>query len=90
MQHSSHTPPFLRFQSVHASSKVPVFGTIDKVKIRAPEDSLVHKLFDEDEPFAGISVSTGEPQLKFVFTGPNGTHTFKTSEPIGVEFPGQA
>jgi hypothetical protein len=76
--------------SVHASSKVPVFGTIDKVKIRAPEDSLVHKLLfdDKGDPISGVSVSTGEPQLKFSFTGPNGTHNFQTSEPMGVEFPG--
>jgi hypothetical protein len=68
----------------HASGRLPVMGDFGKLKVTAPADSPLHKLLDG---FTGIQIETGVEQIDFEFSTATGSHSFTTSQPIGITFP---
>ena len=68
----------------HPAAKLPIVGSLDWVGVRAPSDSSVHKLLDG---ISGVAVESGDALLEVTFTSSKGTHTFSSTEPIGVTFP---
>jgi hypothetical protein len=69
---------------IHASSKLPIVGEIEKVSVSAPDGHCVHKLLESP---SGVDLSSGSSKLEFTFSSPKGSHTFSTDDPIGVSFP---
>lgn len=67
----------------HASGKLPIVGSLDKVVVRTTEESVQTLL----EGIDGVNVGEGSNLLEFTFTSPKGTHTFSSSSPIGISFP---
>jgi len=82
--------PFLtdwkNHDSLHASAKLPICGTLESVSVSAPEGHIVHKLLDSP---IGLDLSTGSEKLTFVINSPKGTHSFSCSDPIGISFPSE-
>jgi catechol 2,3-dioxygenase-like lactoylglutathione lyase family enzyme len=78
-------PYFIQWRALHASERLPVVGTIDKVVVRAPSDSKLHKVLSD--PVEGLEVERGEEHFEISFTSDKGTHTFSTSSPMGIVFP---
>lgn len=70
--------------SLHASAKLPICGTLTSVSVSAPADHQVHKLLESP---VDLTLSEGSPNLTFVIDTPNGSHTFSCSDPIGISFP---
>ena len=68
----------------HAAGRLPIVGTLDKVKVQAPRDSQVHELL---LGISGVFVDEGDDLLEFSITSPKGTHKFSSEHPIGIEFP---
>jgi len=73
--------------SMHASAKIPVVGTLTSVKVSAPGDHIVHKILESP---TGMDLSTGSASLEFTFSSPKGSHTLSSSDPIGISFPGRS
>jgi hypothetical protein len=71
----------------HAAARLPIVGTLDKVKAQAPPDCVVHELLDS--VVGNLTLLVGDPLLEFQFTSSKGTHTFQSTEPIGVSFPAE-
>jgi hypothetical protein len=59
-------------------------GDFGQLKISAPAESPLHKLLDD---ISGIQIEKGIQSFDFEFTTATGTHTFTTSQPIGITFP---
>jgi hypothetical protein len=78
-------PYFIEWREVHASERLPVVGTVDKVVVRAPSDSKLHKVLSS--PVKGLEVERGEEYFEISFTSEKGTHTFSTSSPLGIVYP---
>lgn len=70
--------------SMHASSKLPIVGTLTNVSVSAPDDHVVHKLLESPQ---GLNLSTGSPKLEFTIDTKNGSKTFSSTAPIGISFP---
>lgn len=70
--------------SLHASAKLPVCGSLANVSVSAPDGHVVHKLLEGP---TGLNLSTGSENLSFTITSPKGSHTFSCSDPIGICFP---
>jgi hypothetical protein len=78
-------PYFIQWRDLHASERLPIVGTIDKVVVRAPSDSKLHKILSD--PVNGLEVERGEAKFEISFTSGKGTHKFSTPSPIGIVFP---
>jgi hypothetical protein len=78
-------PYFIQWRDLHASERLPIVGTVDKVVVRAPSDSKLHKLLSD--PVNGLEVERGEECFEISFTSEKGPHTFSTSSPLGIVFP---
>lgn len=72
---------------IHASAKLPIVGTLTSVLVSAPDDHLIHKLLEGPQ---GLALSTGSPKLEFTISTKNGSHTFSSTEPIGISYPDEA
>ncbi|CAB9524633.1 expressed unknown protein [Seminavis robusta] len=71
--------------SMHASARLPICGSLSGVKVSAPDDHVVHKLLKSP---ANMDLSTGSPKLEFTIDFKNGSsHTFSSSDPIGISYP---
>lgn len=80
------TPFFTHWKDdmIHASSKLPIVGKLEKVEISAPDGHLVHKLLESP---SGVNVNNGSEKLEFTISSSKGTHTFTSTDPIGISFP---
>jgi hypothetical protein len=78
-------PYFIQWRDLHASERLPIVGTVDKVVVSAPSDSKLHKVLSD--PVKGLKVKTGEANFEISFTSAKGTHTFSTPSPMGIVFP---
>ena len=70
--------------SIHACSKLPIVGTLTGVTVSAPADHVVHKMLQSPK---GVDLSVGSPKLEFTISTKNGSKSFSTSEPLGIQFP---
>lgn len=78
-------PNFLHWPGMHPCGKLPIVGSLDSVTVRVPFGNMVHKLVAGMD---GIEAMTDETTgLEFTFTSEKGTHSFSSSEPIGIVFP---
>lgn len=78
-------PYFVNWRdSHHASGKLPVVGSLDKVLVRAPAGHKLQQLLADVD---GIQVESGDDYFEFTFTSAKGTHTFSSSDLIGISFP---
>lgn len=70
----------------HAAGRLPIIGTLDSVKVRAPVEHKIHQLL---QGVGDVSVDSGdEKSFEFTFTSKNGSsHTFSGTSLIGVSFP---
>jgi hypothetical protein len=70
--------------AIHASSKLPICGTIKSVSVSAPADHHVHKILDSP---SNMDLSMGSGKLEFTISTKNGDHTFTSSDPHGNYVP---
>lgn len=68
----------------HPAAKLPVVGSLDAVRVGVPPDSAAPKLLDG---ISGVDIDSGDSLLEFTITSSKGTHTFSSTEPVGVSFP---
>jgi catechol 2,3-dioxygenase-like lactoylglutathione lyase family enzyme len=68
----------------HAAGRLPIVGNLKEVTVSAPGGSVLHKVLKDVD---GVDIETGEEKLEFSFTSSKGTHTFSSSDPVGLEFP---
>jgi len=71
----------------HPCESIPIVGDLKYCKVSAPDDDLLHKLYDKLEP-DGVSLSTGPLHFEFAFDSPEGEVKFESSNMIGFRFPG--
>jgi hypothetical protein len=77
-------PYFCDWKDNHAAGKLPIVGELKSVRIRAPSDHAVHTMLDG---YSNISVEKGDALLEFTISSKNGTHTFSSNNPVGIQFP---
>ena len=79
-------PNFLHWPGMHPCRKLPIVGSLENVTVRAPAGNMVQKLLSGMD---GIEVdSTSDvSSLEFTFTSEKGSHSFSSSDPIGIFFP---
>lgn len=71
--------------ATHAAARLPIVGSLDKVSVRGPSHSLIHKLL---QGVSDIDVAQGDGEkFECSFTSSKGTHTFSGSSLVGISFP---
>jgi hypothetical protein len=68
----------------HASGRLPIVGSLDRVVVRCSGNSLVHDLLLGVD---GVFADDGDNLLEFTFSNAKGTHKFSSATPIGITFP---
>lgn len=71
--------------ATHSAARLPIVGSLDKVVVRGPSHSPVHKLL---QGVSDIDVAQEDDDyFECSFTSSKGQHTFKGSSLIGLSFP---
>jgi hypothetical protein len=70
----------------HAAGRLPVVGRLDRVTVQTSSGSPIHSLLED---VTGLNVTEGADLLEFTIVSEKGTHTFSSSSPLGLTFPGK-
>ena len=70
--------------SLHASAKLPIVGTLTNVTVTAPGDHVLHKFLESP---TNLDMNVGSEKLEFTIKSKNGNHTFTSTSPVGISFP---